>query len=174
MSKYLYGLLLLIFSCTSSKDHPMEELLSEAALSGAEGPLSWVEAFIEFSGPEDRWAGPPSLVFRIEAPKGGELALVQTNFDIPLAPKLVPADGRALAKADEPKLMANQVRIDLAAFARMIEQAPLDEKAGACLYPLRARVMRADGAILEKTGCRGNGGWTRTAGFLVDHYLAQR
>ena len=36
-----------------------------------------------------------------------------------------------------------------------------------CLYPVRARLIRADGSVVEKQGCRSQLGWTRVASETV-------
>ena len=40
-----------------------------------------------------------------------------------------------------------------------------------CLSPVRVRLVRADGALLEKQGCRGQNGWSRIASESVNSFI---
>jgi hypothetical protein len=40
-----------------------------------------------------------------------------------------------------------------------------------CLSPVRVRVIRADGAVTERHGCRGSRGWSKAVSESVDHFI---
>jgi hypothetical protein len=40
-----------------------------------------------------------------------------------------------------------------------------------CLSPVRVRLIRADGILVEKQGCRGQNGWSHIASQSADRFL---
>jgi hypothetical protein len=41
-----------------------------------------------------------------------------------------------------------------------------------CMYPIRVRLIRADGSVLDKEGCREQSKWSKTASETVDYFIA--
>ena len=114
-----------------------------------------VEAYFEFGGPEARWAGPTSWSLRVEA-REGEFAKVVSQPEVrgKVSGELH-GSGRAPAEAAGIPLetarealgdLATQIQTDAQTFA-------------GCLSPVRARLIRQDGSVVEKYGCRSHTGW---------------
>lgn len=70
--------------------------------------------------------------------------------------------GRAIASEHGDRGVENRVaREKLQALAQSLATDTPDFSG--CLYPVRVRLVREDGSILEKAGCRGQKGWPRLA-----------
>ncbi|HUP56584.1 MAG TPA: hypothetical protein VM598_03970 [Bdellovibrionota bacterium] len=121
-------------SCSSGKTAPRPAVK-------APGASPFVEALLEYTGPPERWAGPRTVTLHL-------LARDQLTASVYLTPSFLPETGRV------PQVTARSEIEDL---ARAIE-APAPAFS-ACLYPIRARLVRADGSIVDREGCRGNQGW---------------
>lgn len=163
MSKKITSLLLLSVSvtgCTTAMNSSPLALHSETGQSG-----SFVEAWIEQVGPPAKWAGPQSFLVHVSArdPK-----LTEISF----APELFPKrswdlQGRTPA-ANAFTLEA--AREELHFLASAIEGESTPEFRG-CMYPVRVRLVRGDGSILEKQGCRAAYGWPNTANRMIASLL---
>jgi hypothetical protein len=92
----------------------------------------FVEAFLEYVGPPERWAGPRTVSYRVSA--------------------------------REP-----EARAELGDLGQSMLETGLPF--AGCLYPVRARLVRADGSVLEQQGCRGNSGWPVAAGRVISSAL---
>jgi hypothetical protein len=128
-----------------------------------------VEAYVEYPGPGEKWAGPSSFVLHVVAKDAG---LAQVSVAPALFEQLA---GGALAKARKPAsgrtpgMDGETARRHLAQLASQLQGG--DEKFRGCLYPLRIRLVRASGALTEKLGCRGHTGWPRTASEMVNTFI---
>jgi hypothetical protein len=112
----------------------------------------FVEAMLEFVGPPERWAGPKTVILHLQA-RDAEPAsvLVTPNPGMPI-PR--PGGGAVSAAGHLSQPIA---RAEL----RALGGTMLETQASftGCLYPIRARLVRADGSVLERQGCRSNTGW---------------
>jgi len=61
---------------------------------------------------------------------------------------------------------ADELRARLSQLAESVEDSKI-EYPGGCLYPVRIRLLRADGGVVEKAGCRSSRGWVKDASALV-------
>lgn len=115
------------------------------------GPF--IEGYLEFGGPADKWVGPRPLMIHV-------LSEPITGAEIALNPQLIAPDAESAAgEHGELRLSGEIARDQLRALGEAIAQETLPDLAG-CLYPVRARLIRADGSFVEKQGCRSIHGWT--------------
>jgi hypothetical protein len=129
-----------------------------------------VEAFVEYPGPQERWAGPSSLVVHITARDGVEPTVT-------LTPGVFQAESGVSdfsTPVRKSGLTTQVVRERLALVATALTQAGLstDEKQGGCLSPVRARLIKSDGSIIEKRGCRSQTGWAFQASDAATDLIA--
>jgi len=144
---------------------------------------SVVEATIEFSGAAPQWVGPRSLTLQVLA-REGQNAQISVTPDLQWRSngesELVWLDsGRAPAGAlsftegksgPTTRYTVDLAREQLNQLALVMESDKNDRPAfSQCLYPVRARLTRSDGALVEKNGCRGMGGWEQK----VSEFTAQ-
>jgi len=134
-------------------------LLKMDELSPAQAS-TFVEAYLEYVGPPDRWAGPRTLTLHLLAHDAEQASAILTPN--PVTPK-------SAAGGDTPSAAANSGASGHLPVAQLVARAELDELGRAvleqaipfagCLYPIRVKLIRADGSLLEREGCRGNHGW---------------
>ncbi len=179
------------FGCTSLNNNSTLEAMQESMGSGG---LAYVEGFIEYSGPQSRWVGPATFSLHIEARDPGE-AKVSFRPDLwsrdgGPAPELrepvrklgsTEKDGLSEKEAGSPStalsanmprslaLSSEQAREELAYLATAM-QGP-EQKFSGCLSPVKVRLIRADGGVLERQGCRSQSGWPKAAGDVVHSFL---
>lgn len=138
----------------------------------AEGTV--IEAYIEYPGPAERWAGPQSLLVRVSAKDGSESGQVLITPE--LFSKLEVRSPKGVARMPAPMAMDTEAtRAQLAELAAALQQDGEDTAAvqfRGCLYPVRVRLVRSDGAIMEKHGCRAHEGWTAEVSRLTSVFLA--
>jgi hypothetical protein len=132
------------------------------------GPKLFVEGFIEFTGPQRRWSGPATLTVQVSAREPGPPQVrVTPELPVTIGPQpLNPAPtARTRGLASATGLTAEQARDRLARLAAAL--ATGETSFAGCDAPVRVRLVRQDGAIVEQQGCRGLSGWPREAGDLV-------
>jgi hypothetical protein len=145
------------------------------AMAGCEGGLRpavpkdspsspFVEAFIEYVGPPDRWAGPRTATLRLLAREENASVLLA------LLPGRSPAPGSGGALSTAAGQIAQGLlRAELQQLGSTMLETPVDFSG--CMYPIRARLVRADGSVFERQGCRTNSGWPIAAGRTVSKVL---
>jgi hypothetical protein len=118
-----------------------------------------VEAFFEYPGPQERWAGPNSLVVHVVARDGAD-PTITTSPNV-FQPEAGVIDFSAPMPAKRSGLTTSIVRERLAIVGTALNQpaGAHDEPIGGCLSPIRARIIRIDGSVTEKRGCRSQTGW---------------
>ena len=67
-------------------------------------------------------------------------------------------------------LTSERARERLAAFRDELSDEP--EPFAGCMSPLRIRLVAANGALVERQGCRGTKGWAKAASQLVADFMA--
>ena len=138
-------------------------------LTGGEGTgAPFVEAFIEYRGPNSKWAGPATLTMHINARE--QFAVIAVS------PELTKNEGgpetaqRNLAHAAQ--LPAEEARKELDQLGAALHLP--DQPFQGCMYPVRARMIRSDGSLVDKVGCRNEKSWTKTASQLVAKMMNYR
>ena len=133
-------------------------------LGGLANEPAIVEAFIEYSGPGDRWAGPVSVLIHVSAKEGEKVAVQVSPSELIKQVESVDVNGRGLASE---KVTTAVMRDRLAGLAETIEHS--NENFRVCLTPVRVRMVRIDGAVKEWQGCRASTGWPKA----VSEFTAQ-
>jgi hypothetical protein len=154
----LLALVFIVTGCLSMQSqNPLDEL-------GKNGQ-PFVEGYIEYPGPNSRWMGPPSFVMKISAKDAG-------MAQISVAPAIFKGaeSGGTRALANAPKGMTGETARELLAKLASSLQGAEGVFRG-CLAPVRVRLVQADGTLLEKSGCRGQSGWTRVASDAVNAFI---
>ena len=159
-------LALVLGACGSLHNQPALE-----ALQGLKPQSPFVEGYFEFGGPSRKWAGPVSFVLTVNTRDPGA-ARVRTQPEI-----------RAWSPTEDPQILnrgpaaaspRTQVSSDdaRAQLAELGSQFVSDTRTfGGCLYPVRARLVRLDGSILEKQGCRSPSGWPNSVSRAFSVFL---
>ncbi len=142
---------------------------SQTTIDGNETATNvpYVEAFVEYAGPQEKWAGPASFTLHVIAKDaGGATVTVQPALFTELPPAGMAAQGRTPASQGLPGELARE---HLAHLATSLQGA--DQAFRGCLSPVRVRLIRADGSLLEKRGCRSQSGWNRVASEAVSNFI---
>ena len=136
---------------------------SSSRPEGGGTAATFVEAFIEFPGPDAKWAGPDSIVLHVDA-RSAQVAKIEFTPALAVRTK----GGRSLAFAtDAPahplfrEVPTRMVRDRLAALGEELESP--DRPFAGCLNPVRVWLIRADDEVVEKKGCRTQVSWTRAS-----------
>jgi hypothetical protein len=142
--------------CVGAHQGTLDEI---AGALGQQEP--YTEAFIDYPGPSDRWAGPARFILHVTAKDKA------VDVKLPAQWHPVPSnDHRAPAAV----LTGDQARDKLANLATAMQEDSSSFRG--CMYPIRVRLVRADGEILDKTGCRDQSRWAKTASETVDFFVA--
>lgn len=130
------------------------------AITGNASSLPIVEAFIDFPGPNSRWAGPPSFSLHVVAKDAGmaKIMVVPPLFGSTVA---VAKEGAGVSGEDARARLSGLL---------IALQGGEDSMRG-CLSPIRVRLIRADGALIEKRGCRYQSTWARDASETVNSFI---
>ena len=150
--------------CTGMAGHSTLDAISEQA-----GHQPYVEAFIEYAGPAEKWGGPVSLVLHVSAREGAAPEVTSTP---PL--HIVKGGGPTVEKNRVPASvkMTNEAAREQLGLLAMALGTGKQEFRG-CMYPVKVRLIKADNSIVEKYGCRGQSGWARAASEVVSNFLAE-
>jgi hypothetical protein len=141
-------------------------------IQGEAGKQPFVEAYVEFIGPQAKWAGPATLTVHVNA-RGDGKTLAKIDVNPMLFKKRQhsgPPEVRNRVLASSHAISAESARDSLGVLASVIQSS--DPEFQGCLYPLRVRMIRADGSLLEKQGCRATVGWPRLVSKKVDEWIA--
>jgi hypothetical protein len=131
------------------------------AIAGSSQP--YVEAFVEYRGPQAQWAGPANWVIHVVS-KDSE------------KPQIVVPAAWGVDSTSDTRKPASQLLTGEEARAKMTSLASTvgedDSAFHGCLSPIHVRLIRADGNVLDKQGCRGQSHWAKAASDAVDFFLA--
>lgn len=169
---FLAGVSLGVSGCFSTfSNNPALDVL-EGIAAGGKG---FVEAYIEYQGPDEKWVGPPTFLLHVLAKE--EMAVIKiaqpafqgdegaspVNSSTSLQFRR-PASGRAVGMTGE------VARNYLNQLASAIQSG--DVSFQGCLSPVRVRMIRFDGGVIDKQGCRGGDGWPKAVGEAVSQFMA--
>ena len=174
--------------CVSSmQNSPAVDALKSAAdgSSGSQSPF--VEATVEYPGPAGRWGGPASFLLSLNAREAGDarISVIPQLWGAEATPPPAHPVGGGLAhEAHESGTVrrapasqnlgipADFVRERIAQLAVTLQAGAQGPAAtGGCLYPVRLRLVRADGGVMERQGCRGVGSWTGAVSGFTSEFL---
>lgn len=127
-----------------------------------------VEGFIEYQGPSKKWAGPATFMLHVVAKDAGP---AQINVSPALFNTMnsITVNGRAPAATQAQPLSGEKAREMLTHLHAALQSA--DTPYHGCLSPLRVRLVRADGTITEKQGCRSQFGWARATSEATHEFI---
>lgn len=180
--------------CMSMQNQPAMEALQQKGAA----PKPYVEAYVEYRGPAERWSGPTTFLLHVQAKDNGlaRVSVTPALFSKPVEPQMPHPEvaGRALASlagaasalpavkgaasAAVPAPNSNPVskgitgeaaREQLTQLASAIQGGDITFRG--CLSPVRVRLIRSDGALLEKHGCRSQEGWPRAVSETVSRFI---
>ncbi len=147
---------------------------NQTTLDGISGAGPYVEAYIEYPGPSDRWAGPSHFILHVLAKDSGmaQIAVTPALFKVSNAEKNAPgakAIGAVTELTRTQGMSGEGAREELGKLMTALTGGEASFRG--CLSPVRVRVIRADGAVTERHGCRGNRGWSKAVSESVDHFI---
>lgn len=144
----------------------------QSALDAMEAGMAFVEGYIEFGGPSARWAGPEAVVLHVDAHDSNHAKIDLTPTIFHKAPKgSATTSGRGLASSGKAVVVSSEtVRGLLGDLAGTLDSP--DRQFRGCLSPIRVRLIRSDGAVVERQGCRTQIAWTRTASRVFSDLLS--
>ncbi|MGZ3698225.1 MAG: hypothetical protein ACXWPM_09870 [Bdellovibrionota bacterium] len=148
--------------------------LEDVDSSNPEGSGNFTDAYVEYPGPQDKWMGPANFVMHIstrEIPASDGAAREPASEStlkaaISVTPKIFTNRKPASAAAGVGMQLA---RDEVSRLATAMQEG--DKPFSGCLSPVRVRLVRSDGTLLEKQGCRGQAGWPRVASEVVARLL---
>lgn len=137
----------------------------------------FTEAYVEFTGPGERWGGPTTFAIQVHAKdaQGLRVAILPKGiFGKAVKSKSKPTEvevqGRGPAVAAPKPLNLAQMRDRLAGLSEIIDEA--SGNFAGCLYPIKVRMVRTDGGIKDWQGCRGGKGASRGVSEFTSDLLA--
>jgi hypothetical protein len=125
------------------------------------GSKNFTEAFIDYPGPAEQWAGPARFTLHVTTKD------TQVSVVIPAQWHPVMTPGRRAVASTMTGDQAREKLSDLA--TAMAEDSSAYQ---GCMYPIRVRLIRSDGSVLDKEGCREQSKWSKTASETVDYFIA--
>ncbi len=163
----LLSSLALCLSTGCSQLKPPHKPDSRSATSGPGGmnDLAVVEAYLEYVGPPEKWAGPKPFTIHVDASREGPIQIKLTSaFE---APELRSWSSRTGGEFHV--LGVTETRAQLTELARL--SAEKGESFQACVNPVRVRLIRADQSVVERLGCRGQGDWAAHVSQLTSLFM---
>ena len=136
----------------------------------------FVEAYVEYTGAPARWAGPASFILHVNA-KDAKTADVSVKHEM-LSQQVIeqaehPDSVRKPASVTEvPSRSSIEARASIAKLGEALE-GETGESQG-CISPIRVRLIREDGSLLEKGGCRSGLGWPAVASQTVNYFMTSK
>jgi hypothetical protein len=125
--------------------------LAKAPLARAPND-AFVEAYLEFVGPPDRWAGPRTLTLHLLARESEDAQAILTPNPVKA---FLPSTGEIKPSANPISGIVARTELDELGRAVLEQAVPFS----GCLYPVRVKLIREDGSLVEREGCRANHGW---------------
>ena len=154
------------------------------ALEGARPSSPFVEAHIQYVGPEARWAGPVLWTVHVVAREGSPvfevipaLPRAKGQTAAPEVSNRAPASALGLTQIPEGQVARQeakgftleQVRERLAHLASVVTAG--DKETQACSTVIKVRLSRADGSVVENQGCRASNNWSQTVSEVATEFM---
>jgi hypothetical protein len=162
---------LMMSGCSGIKTEVIKTPVTQTTDQSRNSPF--IEAYLEYVGPPERWAGPSNLLVHL-------VAKDLTNTEFSVRPDLITQLGEkaeikegsrlpsSTSTTDRPKGQVAREKLAFLAESINTDRTPFF----GCLYPVRARLIRADGSLVEKFGCRSFQGWASVASHTVSQMFA--
>ena len=156
--------LVIATGCVGSQQQSLTEAL--------EAGIFFVEGYIEFGGPDSRWVGPEAIVMHVDARNSNHAKIEVTPTLFLKARKGgTPTSGRGLASNGKSVVVSSEVVRGLLGDLAGTLDSP-DRQFRGCMTPIRVRLIRSDGAVVERQGCRTQVAWTRMASRVFSDLLS--
>ena len=144
-----------VTGCMTGQDKTTLDLIAGST-------MPYTEAYIEYRGPPDRWAGPANWILHVSSKDA-------QNPEITVPDAWKAADTVTARKPASQTTTSEESRAKIGALASAMEEE--DSGYQGCLYPIHVRLIRADGFVLDKQGCRGQSHWAKAASETVDYFM---
>ena len=144
------------------------------ALEGARNASPFVEAHVQYVGPDARWAGPALWTLHVSAKEGSAPAIdvtprlpaVEPTDEVTVQQR-TPASALGMTQMQAPadstasgqRVTSEEIRERLVLLASTLQAAEQENQA--CSTAVRVRMVRADGSVLERQGCRASAQWSQ-------------
>lgn len=126
--------------------------------------LPFTDAYIEYLGPHGKWAGPQTFSVHVNT-KGPENAKV--NISTSIFKDESPSD-KSLQSVSH-GITVEVAREQIARLSSAMQEQ--DSPVRGCLLPVRVRLIREDGVLMTRQGCRGQLGWPKVASEIVNQLV---
>jgi hypothetical protein len=146
---------ILVTACVGARQGTLDEI--SAAVGGKQ---VFNEAFLDYPGPSEQWAGPARFILHVTAK--------DKDADVQIPAQWHPVTTvthRTLAST----MTGDQARAKLTELAAAMTED--NSVYAGCSYPIRVRLVRPDGSVLDKEGCREQSKWSKTASETVDYFI---
>jgi hypothetical protein len=164
MNRIQYGascaLFLILTGCFGSSN---STTVGDNAVAG-DSSQPFTDAFIEYSGPHEKWAGPQTFTVHIST-KGEGKAKVFISTSVFKTGSHVNKEIRSVST----DLTVQAAREQFARLYTVLQAK--DTPVQGCLSPVKVRLVRADGVLVTRQGCRGQTGWPRVASEITNHMI---
>jgi hypothetical protein len=177
------GTSLILGACVGANNASLSTVVE--ALEGARNPSPYVEAYVQYLGPDARWAGPALWTLHVTA-RDGVAPQFEVTPALPRAERIeskpaptgVEVTNRAPASAlgltqmpavavaevspvasGTKTYSTEEIRERLAHLATTVQAG--ENETRACSTVVKVRLSRADGSVVEKQGCRGSVAWSQ-------------
>lgn len=152
---WIAALMVPIAGCVSEDELIVE---SPSVPTASDGTPLFTNLYIEFPAPSARWAAGDGKTLQLTTREANraELAIVRGDFD------------RAPASVQE--VDADFAREQVKKLYEQLVQANDGPNARACPLPVRVRLIRGDGVLLERQDCRGGAEWVRAASRMIAEF----
>jgi len=172
-TQYAVGSAIVAFVVTGCLSMNSSSTLDNVADATKGATQPYVEGYVEYSGPQARWSGPTTFTLYVSAKDSANAKVSVTpaffgETQNP-APKYVGRDP-ASATSTPLGISGDKAREQLAYLATALQGA--DSGFSGCLSPIRVRLVRADGALLDKQGCRGQTHWSGAVSESVNFFIS--
>jgi hypothetical protein len=131
-------------------------------LEGSSVPFT--DAYIEYLGPHEKWAGPQNFSVHVNT-KGPEKAKVYISTSIF---KGESSSERSLQSVSH-GVTIDAAREQIARLSSAMQEK--DPTIRGCLLPVRVKLIREDGVLMTRQGCRGQAGWPKVASEIVNQLV---
>ncbi|MBL7716466.1 MAG: hypothetical protein JNL01_13455 [Bdellovibrionales bacterium] len=136
----------------------------------------FTEAYVEFTGPGERWGGPTTFAIQVYAKDEKALRvqiLPKGIFKKKISAPEIKNRGLASVPANVAELKPlnlAQMRDRLAGLSEIIDEG--SGNFSGCLYPVKVRMVRTDGGVKDWQGCRGGKGSSKGVSEFAADLLA--
>lgn len=139
----------------TSEDHPLAEDVTKP----------FIEATIEYPGPHEQWTGPQNFMVRVTTWKAGKAQII-------IHPPMIHSEGNRISHYPPQGTRGVSIETVREEFARLYLALRTQEQSfQGCLLPVRVKLVRVDGVIVERQACRGQGGWPKVASEITNHFI---